>query len=84
MGADTSMVVSIACRPISVTVSIVMRGSLLLEASDHGSDDEIPAVGKHEQRISLNGSEIITGGRSIMPMDISTLATTISTIRKGM
>src|SRR5581483_4121747 len=35
-------------------------------------------------RISLNGSEITTGGSSIMPIDMSTLATTRSTMRNGM
>ena len=35
-------------------------------------------------RISLNGSEMTIGGNSIMPIDIRTLATTISTIKNGM
>src|SRR6185369_188146 len=34
--------------------------------------------------ISLNGREISTGDSIIMPMDISTLATTMSMIKKGM
>ncbi len=34
--------------------------------------------------ISLKGSEIITGDSIIMPIDISTLATTMSMIRNGM
>jgi len=34
--------------------------------------------------INLNGSEIIMGDNIIMPIDISTLATTRSIIRKGM
>ena len=34
--------------------------------------------------ISLNGSEISTGESIIMPMDMSTLATTMSMMRKGM
>ena len=33
--------------------------------------------------ISLNGNAIITGDIIIIPMDISTLATTMSMIRKG-
>ena len=32
----------------------------------------------------LNGSEIITGGSITIPIDINTLATTISIIKKGM
>ncbi len=35
------------------------------------------------KKISLNGSDIITGGSIIMPMDISTEATTRSMIKNG-
>ena len=35
------------------------------------------------KKISLKGKEIITGGSIIMPMDMSTEATTISMIKKG-
>jgi hypothetical protein len=33
--------------------------------------------------INLNGNDTITGGSIIMPMESSTLATTISIIKKG-
>jgi hypothetical protein len=36
------------------------------------------------KRINLKGVEIMTGGNMIIPMDISTEATTISMIMKGM
>ena len=35
------------------------------------------------KKISLKGKEIITGGSIIMPIDMSTEATTISMIKKG-
>ena len=55
----------------------------------HRIPDTKPVISKPQPSIktktaNLNGSEITTGGSIIMPMPNKTLATTMSTTRKGM
>ena len=82
-GAETSIVVSMACRPIWVTTSAVIAVLLYWKLFTIDPTTRYHPSAK-TNRISLNGREITTGGSNIMPIDIRTLATTMSTIRNGM
>src|ERR1700753_3674660 len=57
------------------------RGQTKLCASEPSSNCQ-PSTSTNS--INLNGSEIVAGDTIIIPIDISTLATTMSMIRNGM
>lgn len=87
-GAAAFSTVNMACPAMLMMVSAPTFVPLFLrDRRQKLSNSDLTTKCQPSTRINsniLNGKDIMTGGNIIMPMDINTLATTISMTRNGM